>query len=82
MIFPTQMQELIKDYIVNKQLLSMNSNVPSSGSWYEYDNYNATYDNVRSHYISFKEDEDGNVYADIFDRWDMDHNALGKALEK
>ena len=82
MTLPKHMQEMVEDYINNKRLLSVADNVPSSDSWYEEDNIDKTYDNVRRHYISFKKDKQGNIYADIFDRWDMDHNILGKILEK
>jgi hypothetical protein len=59
----------------------METNTPEEDSWYEYNNKGKTYDNTRAHYISLKKDENGNYYADIFDRWDMDHNVLGRTLE-
>ena len=51
-------------------------------SWYEYNHKGQSYDNTRAHYISLKRDTNGNLYADIFDRWDMDHNRIGRTLEK
>ena len=82
MVFPKQMEEIINDYINNKRLLVMEDNTPIKDSWYEHDFYGNTYDNVRGHYVSFKKDSDGNIYAVIFDRWDMDHSLVGKLLEK
>jgi len=71
------MHNLIDDYISNKKLIALNNNI------HPYMERGKTYDNVRSHYISFKKDEHGNVYADIFDRWDMDHSPIiGSILDK
>lgn len=72
---PKHMEQMVNDYIKNRKLLSLNNNIPGE--------YGQTYDNVRSHYISFKTDDKGQPYADIFDRWDMDHSFLfGTMLDK
>ena len=81
MILPMHMQQTVEDYVNNGKIMSMENNTPEENSWYEHDNKGKTYDNVRAHYISLKKDENGNYYADIFDRWDMDHNVLGRTLE-
>lgn len=82
MILPTHMQEIVNDYVNNRKILSMKTNEPEENSWYEYNHKGQIYDNTRAHYISLKKDTDGNLYADIFDRWDMDHNRIGRTLEK
>ena len=82
MRLPEHMKDMVEDYIKNNKIISVNSNDPIEGEWYSHDNKGKTYDNTRSHYISLKRDKDGNIYADIFDRWDFDHNRLGRTLEK
>lgn len=82
MTLPLHMQDIVNDYITNKTLLSLTTNTPDEGGKYEHNNKGNTYDNTRAHYISLKRDENGEIYADIFDRWDMDHNKIGRTLEK